>query len=110
LDYIGVPHPSKTTFLPSYNPLHLVYSPYPPVPTGLISGTKYVKDGEGLDLFNSPHVNPSVCEDLEWWREALPGAGRTCVTWGGKEIFRDEIVQFVDILDRVTSSSSLFFH
>lgn len=102
LDYIGVPHPSKREFLPSFNPLHLVYSPYPKVPTGLITGAKYVKEGTGLDLFNSPYVNPSVCEDLDWWKEACPGNGRTCVTWGGKEIFNDEIVEFVEILDRVS--------
>jgi hypothetical protein len=38
----------------------------------------------GLALLNSPYVNPGseIDKDLEWYREAFPGAGRTMVTWG----------------------------
>lgn len=59
----------------------------------------YTGDGEGLELFNSPYVNPSVCQDLSWWKEALPGNGATMVTYGGKEIFRDDILEFIGVID-----------
>jgi acetyl esterase/lipase len=110
LDYIGAKRPSGTTPVPSFNPVHLLKLPHPHPPRGIIKSAKGFtaeKEGKGLDLLSSPYVNPSVCEDLEWWNEAFPGEGRTMVTWGGKEIFCDDIVELVGVLNKVSLRSSL---
>ncbi|GAA6028713.1 hypothetical protein JCM8097_007358 [Rhodosporidiobolus ruineniae] len=59
------------------------------------------KEGKGLALLASPYVNPSteVVTDRSWYKEALPGNGKTFVSWGGKEIFADDIADFVSVLD-----------
>lgn len=84
-DYIGVP---LVKTVPSWNPWHLIVSPGTEPPRDLVKpiiGYKpemehQLKDAE---LLSSPYVNPSVvCEDLDWWKIALPGAGRTMVVWG----------------------------
>lgn len=47
-----------------------------------------------------------MCADPTWWEEALP-KGRTMVTWGGKEIFADDVVELVEMLDEVSLDFSL---
>jgi hypothetical protein len=43
----------------------------------------------GISLFNSPYVNPDpdVVKDLDWYREAFPGDGRTLVASGAFSSF-----------------------
>ncbi|GAA6028717.1 hypothetical protein JCM8097_007360 [Rhodosporidiobolus ruineniae] len=55
----------------------------------------------GLGLLANPYVSPSteVVTDRSWYREALPGKGQTFVSWGGKEIFADDIEDFANVLD-----------
>lgn len=128
LDYVG----EATTIpsaVPSWNPINLFLFPHPNPPSGVLL-QDYVHDvqneGDGLELLNSPYVNPSVCRDSEWWKEALPGAGRTMITWGtpardgyllsrgltglvcptgGKEIFADDIADFVKVVTAVSDIS-----
>lgn len=110
MDYIHSIRPNKKTFLPSWNPLQLFISPTPvdSVPKNLIhKNHKFTGDEECLELFNSPYVNPSVCQDLSWWKEALPGNGATMITYGGREIFRDDIVEFIGIVNEAGVAPSL---
>lgn len=82
-DYIGLP--PKNDPLPSFNPLQFFRPLHRPAPAMLVPGRRpYVagQEGEGVALFDSPYVNPSVQKDLEWWKEACPPAGRTMVVWG----------------------------
>lgn len=93
---------NKPSFtVPSFNPIHIFTTPYPDA-TDIKLDPNYTSDGKGLALLSSPYANPSRCKDLEWWKEACP-QGRTMVTWGGKEMLRDDIIEFVDILDEVRS-------
>ncbi|GAB00048.1 uncharacterized protein L969DRAFT_20322 [Mixia osmundae IAM 14324] len=45
-----------------------------------------------------PYLNVSCAEDPAWWKEAMPE--RNLITWGGREIFRDDIVEWTGKLDR----------
>ncbi|KAM0786498.1 hypothetical protein ACM66B_001956 [Microbotryomycetes sp. NB124-2] len=95
LDYIGQPPPRDT--VPSFNPIYFFKMPHPRPPPSVLASKKpwTGTEGEGIDLLWSPYVNPSVNEDLSWWKEALPGNGRTLVSWGGKEVFADDIEHFL---------------
>ncbi|KAK4049149.1 hypothetical protein OIV83_004332 [Microbotryomycetes sp. JL201] len=95
LDYIGQP-PLREN-VPSFNPIYFFKMPHPAPPPSILAAKKPWNgtEGEGLDLLWSPYVNPSANEDLSWWKEALPGNGRTLVSWGGKEVFADDIEHFI---------------
>lgn len=85
LAYIGERTDESHDFVPSWNPIYQFFNPIPPPPHGLGKRTKsYIQQEEtsGLALLDSPYVNPSVNEDVEWWNKALPGDGRTMVVWG----------------------------
>jgi hypothetical protein len=80
-------------------------------------------DVENIKLFQDPYVNPFVCNDASWWKEACPGNGKTLVAWGewatldsplsyglppdyhystgGKEIFVDDDQALYDQLEKV---------
>ncbi|BGP41260.1 hypothetical protein JCM10450v2_005302 [Rhodotorula kratochvilovae] len=110
LSYVGAVHPYPPSLegwrrSPSWNPLRWfgndVAAEAPP--KGVVDFTAGVEDaesGDGLALLASPYVNPhpGVVKDLSWYKEALPADGKTLVTWGGKEIFADDITLFVDAL------------
>ncbi|ORY70606.1 Alpha/Beta hydrolase protein [Leucosporidium creatinivorum] len=101
LDYVGVV-PERQS-VPSFHPVHFFTFPNPSPPSSLVAGKKAFvpgQEGEGLALFDSPYCNPIVCKDESWWKEACPGEGRTMVTWGGNEIFSDDIEELVDILEK----------
>lgn len=75
---------------PSWNPLQW-FSGRPSCdspPEGIVDLSASVEEAEreqrGLKLLASPYVNPhpGVVNDLEWYKEALPGDGKTLVTWG----------------------------
>lgn len=97
LDYIGAPHPDKKVYSPTWNP-RVFFTPPTPAPhakmLAVVKGKPTVagKEGKGLDLLRSPYVNPSVCDDLEWWKEAMPGAGKTMVAWGKYQITLSPLV------------------
>ncbi|GAA6003761.1 hypothetical protein JCM10207_003586 [Rhodosporidiobolus poonsookiae] len=55
-------------------------------------------DVPGVELFRDPYVNPAVCWDEEWWKEAMPGDGKTVVCWGGKEVLADDCEAFFEVL------------
>lgn len=104
LDYIGCTRTS--TFVTSWNPLQYFKYPTPvdPIPTDLVKAGgvkdfKVAEEGEGLELFNCPYVNPSVCRDLLWWEEAMPGGGATMITSGAKEILYDDIINWTNVLE-----------
>ncbi|KAM0750150.1 alpha/beta-hydrolase [Meredithblackwellia eburnea MCA 4105] len=103
-EYIGADHPPDgKIYAPSWNPKTFFWVPIPAPPLQLVESLAPAKvgvfevenKGKGLELLKSPYVNPSVCTDLDWWKEALPGEGRTMVAWGGKEIFCDDIEEFM---------------
>ncbi|BGP17632.1 hypothetical protein JCM10213_001283 [Rhodosporidiobolus nylandii] len=116
LSYIGAVHPYPPevaawlkTASPSWNPLRWFSgaSSAAPEPEGLVkaglSAGKAEKEGKGLVLLSSPYVNPNpqVLRDWTWYKEAFPGEGKTLVTWGGKEIFADDVTAFVEALKDV---------
>ncbi|KAL8293592.1 hypothetical protein RQP46_000293 [Phenoliferia psychrophenolica] len=87
LDYIGGVDFAFGKSL-SWNPYHWFVAPAPapdpkhlPVPGAV--ATTAANEGRGIDLLRSPYVNPSMCTDLQWLKEAYPGGGRTLFAWGG---------------------------
>ncbi|GAA5826369.1 hypothetical protein JCM3770_000640 [Rhodotorula araucariae] len=102
-DYTGVTPPQTHRFtFPSVNPKWHLRLPHPHPP---VEGEKlHTQHGwahcEGIELFRSPYVNPVVQRDDKWWREAMPGDGRTVVAWGGKEIFADDDEELFNRLEK----------
>lgn len=90
LDYVGATRPRGYRSAPTLNPLLLMRdypndSPTPQFAAELFeggTGFEAESEGSGVKLLSSPYVNPSRCEDSEWWKEAMPGRGRTAITWG----------------------------
>lgn len=88
LGYVNAPVPFSCRSAPSLNPFFLARSfPNDPPPKDFpfIKETRTFEaeeEGFGTKLLSSPYVNPSRCEDLEWWKSAMPGEGKTLVTWG----------------------------
>ncbi|KAL8287450.1 hypothetical protein RQP46_003308 [Phenoliferia psychrophenolica] len=102
LDYIGVEYPMGKS--PIWNPLHILSAVAPPLDAHLLpapgaQATHAGNEGVGVDLLLSPYVNPSVCGDLEWWKEACPDGGRTMVAWGGKEAICEDVEDLVAKLE-----------
>lgn len=54
----------------------------------------------------NPYANPGSVVDKTWWREAMPE--QNMMTWGGKEIFADDIGSFAVLLDDVRVSTFHF--
>ena len=84
-DYLGVtPPPSYRFPEPSLNPLYQFTMPraHPPVDGEKLHTLHGWAHCEGIELFRSPYVNPVVQRDASWWKEAMPGGGKTVVTWG----------------------------
>ncbi|GAA5878230.1 hypothetical protein JCM8547_003162 [Rhodosporidiobolus lusitaniae] len=112
LQYVGVlerdypPELSGWRHSPSWNPLRWFGGKAgDPVPKELALDTSLTaeeaeKDGKGLEMLSSPYVNPTpaLVKDMEWYKEAFPGEGRTLVMWGSKEIFADDIAAFFTAL------------
>ncbi|KDE05365.1 hypothetical protein MVLG_04277 [Microbotryum lychnidis-dioicae p1A1 Lamole] len=100
LEYIGSLHAVSAVYEPSWSPFQWFTTPNGPLPESFkqaAQASRFVpgKELKGLELLASPYVQPIKCEDNSWLREAFPDEGRTMITWGGKEIFRDDIeVQF----------------
>ncbi|GAA5850101.1 hypothetical protein JCM9279_004909 [Rhodotorula babjevae] len=102
-DYLGVtPPPSYRFPEPSLNPLYHFKMPraHPPVDGEKLHTLHGWAHCEGIELFRSPYVNPVVQRDASWWKEAMPGGGKTVVTWGGKEIFADDDNEFFQRLEK----------
>lgn len=83
--YIGAKFPAK--FQPrrhGWNPLYLLFpsQKLPPQPAHKLPDVYGWSDVENIKLFQDPYVNPFVCNDASWWREACPGEGKTLVAWG----------------------------
>ncbi|GAA5933093.1 hypothetical protein JCM3775_005311 [Rhodotorula graminis] len=103
--YIGAADrlPASYQFqMPSLSPLYLVMSPQRdlPHPAEHLAGVFGFSDIEGIELFRSPYVNPAVQRDASWWKEAMPGGGRTMVTWGGVEILADDCEELYNQLEQ----------
>ncbi|GAA5825122.1 hypothetical protein JCM11251_006106 [Rhodosporidiobolus azoricus] len=75
-------------------------------PPGVVNFGLSIEEAEeetsGVRLLSSPYVNPNpaVVKDLIWYKEAIPDGGKTLITWGGKEIFSDDVVDFVEALEK----------
>lgn len=90
LDYVGAHRPRGYNSAPTLNPF-LLARDYPnDSPTSQFAAQLFKEEtpfqaeeqGKGVRLLSSPYVNPSRCEDLQWWKEAMPGGGKTMITWG----------------------------
>ncbi|SCZ87806.1 BZ3500_MvSof-1268-A1-R1_Chr2-3g05274 [Microbotryum saponariae] len=101
LEYIGVPN-SAPIGVPSWNPIHFFQFPNAHPPRGFNKAPKFVagKEAKGLELLGSPYANPIVCEDLEWLKEAFPDDGRTLISWGGMEVFNDDIEEIFKRMEK----------
>ncbi|GAA5998523.1 uncharacterized protein JCM10292_002756 [Rhodotorula paludigena] len=87
---------------PSLNPLYLFVSPQKdlPHPAERLPGVYGWSHIHGIKKFKSPYVNPAVCADKDWWKEAMPRGGKTLVSWGGKEILADDCQSLFNMLER----------
>lgn len=54
-------------------------------------------EGTGIELLKSPYVNPSMCDDAAWLKDAFPGNGRTMITWGASLTLHVGLLQGADI-------------
>jgi len=98
LRYVGAvrPYPAsldKWRRAPSWNPLRwfgagTAADPPPGAFVDLVMSVEEADGGEGVELLASPYVNPhaSVVKDLAWYKEAMPGDGKTLVTWGASAL------------------------
>ncbi|BGP41532.1 hypothetical protein JCM10449v2_005522 [Rhodotorula kratochvilovae] len=103
--YIGAADklPASYQFkMPSLNPLFHLFSPQRelPHPAEHLHGVFGFSDIKGIERFQSPYVNPATCRDKSWWKEAMPGGGRTMVNWGGIEILADDCQDLYNQLDK----------
>ncbi|KDE05363.1 hypothetical protein MVLG_04275 [Microbotryum lychnidis-dioicae p1A1 Lamole] len=101
LEYIGVSN-SAPIGVPSWNPIHFFQFPNAHPPRGFNKTPQFVagKEVKGLELLGSPYANPIVCEDLEWLKEAFPDDGRTLISWGGMEVFNDDIEEIFKRMEK----------
>ncbi|GAA5895725.1 alpha/beta hydrolase [Sporobolomyces salmoneus] len=64
--------------------------------------------------FDDPYLSPGPetvgKQDWDWYRKAFPGEGKTCVIWGGMEIFADDIEAFVGALKSVGMNPVKIYH
>ncbi|GAA5855193.1 hypothetical protein JCM9279_007586 [Rhodotorula babjevae] len=121
LRYVGAvePYPPQLATwrrAPSWNPLRWIGNgtaadPPPRALVDLTVSAAQADEAVGLALLASPYVNPHVgtVKDLAWYKAALPGNGKTLVTWGGKEIFSDDIELWVDALKKAGVAPSELF-
>ncbi|GAA5820975.1 hypothetical protein JCM3770_006155 [Rhodotorula araucariae] len=103
--YIGAADklPASYQFkMPSFNPLFHLFSPQRqlPHPAEHLPGVFGFSDIKGIERFKSPYVNPATCRDKTWWKEAMPGGGRTMVNWGGVEILADDCADLYNQLEK----------
>ncbi|KWU40982.1 alpha/beta-hydrolase, partial [Rhodotorula sp. JG-1b] len=111
--YIGAKFPTK--YQPrrhGWNPLYLLFGrqKLPPQPAHRLPDVYGWSDVENIKLFQDPYVNPFVCHDASWWKEACPGNGKTLVAWGGKEIFVDDDQALYDQLEKAGVAPVKVFH
>ncbi|GAA5973979.1 hypothetical protein JCM8115_006760 [Rhodotorula mucilaginosa] len=111
--YIGAKFPTK--YQPrrhGWNPLYLLFGrqKLPPQPAHRLPDVYGWSDVENIKLFQDPYVNPFVCNDASWWKEACPGNGKTLVAWGGKEIFVDDDQALYDQLEKAGVEPVRVFH
>ncbi|GAA5888648.1 hypothetical protein JCM6882_009031 [Rhodosporidiobolus microsporus] len=106
-DYIGARLPFSHRFRTRWilDPLWHLVDPQrlPPVPADQLAeyeGAAGWKEIDELKLFKEPFVNPAVQKDSSWWKEALPGNGKTVVSWGGLEVLADDIEQFYRSIEK----------
>ncbi|ORY70605.1 Alpha/Beta hydrolase protein [Leucosporidium creatinivorum] len=115
LKYVNAPVPASCRSAPSLNPFHLARgfpNAPPPWDFPFITETRPFEaeeEGSGTKLMSSPYVNPSRCKDLEWWKSAMPGEGKTLVTWGGKEIFADDDEEMFGVLEKAGVAPSKLY-
>lgn len=86
--YVNAPLPRGTRTTPTWNPFFICRGFPNSSPTAafkVFNETRPLEAEEGQDAsrqLGSPYANPSVCKDIDWWKKAMPGDGRTMVTWG----------------------------
>lgn len=49
---------------------------------------------------DDPYVSPGQCEDIVWWKEAMPSKGMFFI-YGSEEVLADDVRGFVDRLKKV---------
>lgn len=97
MDLVGEDNSEFSHFV-SFNPRHLIQSPFDEVRMKVAEHRAHqpAKAAEretavqrAQRMFQSPYISPSQCHDPEWLREAFPD--RTLVSWGDREILRDDV-------------------
>lgn len=78
--------PDPEVYAPAaWNPLRAFATSPVPLTSLNREGFMSLKDGlnpAGLEFLRSPYVNPVMCEDEGWLREAFPRDGKTVMEWG----------------------------
>lgn len=108
MQYLGcAPVPSAWWGL-SFNPAHLFGSPHPDPASFLIDRLPLSEKQKKTELptvkerLANPYANVGGVKDRAWWGEAMPSRdGANMVVWGGREIFTDDISEFVRLLEDV---------
>ncbi|GAA6013968.1 hypothetical protein JCM11491_003472 [Sporobolomyces phaffii] len=102
--YLGLEAPFSAG--PSWNPLKWFGIVRDELPiSGAEAGQDDDDDGKSGSLFDDPFVSPGPeSVSSAWYGNAFPHAGKTCVIWGGMEIFADDINAFVDALKTAGAS------
>jgi len=102
MDYVGEDNTEFSHFV-SWNPRHLIQSPFNEVKMK-VAQHRREQPGKAAEresavqraerMFANPYISPSQCDDPDWLKAAFPA--RTLVSWGDREILRDDIIQFVE--------------
>ncbi|GAA5902011.1 hypothetical protein JCM5296_007554 [Sporobolomyces johnsonii] len=104
LSYVGAAHPEGWHGGPRWNPFKWWGSLCDAPPKGIVeeglSVEEAEKEGRGIRMLSSPYVNPNpnVVKDWTWYTEAFPAPLKTMITWGGMEIFSDDVELLVKAL------------
>ncbi|GAA5993874.1 hypothetical protein JCM10908_000750, partial [Rhodotorula pacifica] len=111
--YIGAKFPAKFQLRHhGWNPLYLLFPTQKPLPEAAhrLPDLYGWSDVKHIKLFQDPYVNPFVCNDASWWKEACPGDGKTLISWGGKEIFVDDDQALYDQLEKAGVEPVKVYH
>ena len=97
MDYVGEDNNEFSHFV-SWNPRHLIQSPFNEVKMK-VAQHRREQPGKAAEresavqraerMFANPYISPSQCDDPDWLKAAFPA--RTLVSWGDREILRDDV-------------------
>lgn len=112
MQYLGCVKIPSTWSL-SFNPVHLFGSPHPDpasfIKEELVPALPKSEKQQELPTVKArlanPYANVGGVKDRAWWKEAMPA--HNMVIYGGREIFTDDIAEYIRLLEDVSRDLSL---